>query len=147
MADIAEREAGVIAGPRFDRDADGNETFTHVIDGANRVGPRPATDDDRKAHPGAYEQFKSRKPEPSSDSASKAEIARLTGELETARGDMEGLQRDIDALKAENAAMKTERETMLANASVDSLNQATAAEDPPSGDKKAEAFKRGAKAA
>ena len=58
---MAEVEVMVRRGPRFfaseeRREEDGSPLimFEHVIDGANRIGPRPATDDDRKSHPEAW---------------------------------------------------------------------------------------------
>lgn len=50
-------------GPRF-FEQDGELMFEHVIDGSNRIGPRPATDDDRRVHPQAYADMGGEDPAP-----------------------------------------------------------------------------------
>lgn len=44
-------------GAHFSRDPDGNERFSFVIDPTNIIGPRAATDEDRRVHHEAYDRF------------------------------------------------------------------------------------------
>lgn len=131
MAEVADREAAVIAGPKFGRDSAGNEVFTHVIDGANRVGPRPATEEDRKAHPVAYALFEAGADEPADPTVDvlKGETATLRSDLDKARSNLEGMTRERDQLKAENEALTKQRDDMLRNASIDSNVGSTTGDD------------------
>jgi hypothetical protein len=52
-----ERPAVYARGPRFFRDEAGVEQFEFVNDGMNKIGPYPASDEDRKEHASAYEAF------------------------------------------------------------------------------------------
>lgn len=52
-----EREVMAVAGGRFFLEDD-VEMFEFVIDGGNRIGPRPATSADKANHPALYAAFR-----------------------------------------------------------------------------------------
>lgn len=51
------RDVKYAPGPRFYRDHEGDVQFEHVVDGKNKIGPMPATDEHKAQHPRAYELF------------------------------------------------------------------------------------------
>lgn len=52
-------------GARFYYDADAETIlFLNVLDATSRIGPRPATDEDREAHPDAWAVLEGTKPDP-----------------------------------------------------------------------------------
>lgn len=55
---MAEREVIVQRGAKFFRDHD-TEMYEFVIDGGSKVGPRPATEEDKKTYPAEYALFQS----------------------------------------------------------------------------------------
>ena len=110
MAEVADREAAVIAGPKFGRDSAG---------------------DDRKAHPVAYALFEAGADEPSDPTVDvlKGEAATLRSDLDKARSDLEGMTRERDQLKADNENLTKQRDEMLRNASIDSNVGSTTGDD------------------
>ena len=50
-------------GARFYED-DGELVFVNVLDATSRIGPRPATDEDREAYPDAWAVFEGTKEDP-----------------------------------------------------------------------------------
>lgn len=79
-----ERNAHFTRGPRFFRDG-GGLMFEFIIDASNVVGPRPATEGDKRNHPEAWDAFAAEYPlVPSSDEApldrKSVEIAGATAE-------------------------------------------------------------------
>jgi hypothetical protein len=55
--------AAPVLGPRF-YEEDGKIMFTHVVDRANVIGPREATQKDKDAHPDHWAPFAEPEPAP-----------------------------------------------------------------------------------
>ncbi len=60
---MTERQAVYTTGPRFFVSEDGNHIlFSYRIDSASEIGPREATDADKRGYPKAWEAFEASRP-------------------------------------------------------------------------------------
>lgn len=85
MNQPAQRQTVFKVGPHFDHGHEGEDTFMFVVDGSSIIGPRPATDADRVAHPAAYSEHLARADAKAAAAAEASALAIAHEELQALR--------------------------------------------------------------